>query len=549
MAQADGFATGVFTPAHSAPAPHATGAQRLALRVLQGAGFAAVLAAVTYRTFELDRFFVPKELVLHLAALLVGLLCLGSARGTRRGRLDWLLAAFLLLSAASAALATNPWAATRALALSVSSAVLFWSARALARAGLGHRLVAALAGAVVLTAATALAQAYGVRLDVFSLNRAPGGTLGNRNFVAHACAFGMPVLVLCALRARRNLTFLAAATGFAATAAILVLSRSRAAWLGAAAALVVFGAGWLLSGPVRRHGRSGLRLLLLLVFAGGGVAAAILLPNRLRWTSDNPYADTAADLVNYQEGSGAGRLVQFRNSLEMAVADPLLGVGPGNWPVDYPRFAGRRDPSMDPREGGMTANPWPSSDWAAMVSERGFPATALLLGFFAGLGLAALGRAVRARDEREGLAAIALGATIAASLVVGMFDAVLLLALPALVIWSVLGALSAELPGPAEGRFARGPRFLLGMLLLGVCGAAAARSAGQIAAMAYFEEGSRAALETAVRLDPGTYRIRVRLARAYTGRRDCEKRREQADAAAALFPQASAPKALRRCRR
>ena len=58
-----------------------------------------------------------------------------------------------------------------------------------------------------------------------------------------------------------------------------------------------------------------------------------LLPNRLEWKSDSPYLDSAAGLVNYKEGSGRGRLVQYGNSLRMTVAHPLFGVGPGNWPV------------------------------------------------------------------------------------------------------------------------------------------------------------------------------------------------------------------------
>ena len=42
------------------------------------------------------------------------------------------------------------------------------------------------------------------------------------------------------------------------------------------------------------------------------------------------------------------------------------------------KYAARRDPSLDNSRGGMTANPWPSSDWVAYASERG-PAAALLL--------------------------------------------------------------------------------------------------------------------------------------------------------------------------
>jgi O-antigen ligase len=329
---------------------------------------------------------------------------------------------------------------------------------------------------------------------------------------------------------------------------VLVLTRSRAAWLGAAAVLVVFGIGWLLSGPVRRHGRTALRLSLLLLFAGAGVAATILAPNTLRWRSENPYSDTAADLVNYQEGSGRGRLIQYQTSMRIAVDHPVLGAGPGNWSVVYPRFAQRGDPSMDPRVAGMTSNPWPSSDWAAFASERGLLAMALLLAVFAGLGIAGLLGAVRAADENQGLAAIALGATVAAVLVVGAFDAVLLLALPALLVFTTMGALAAELPERKARPLPGGLRWVLGLLLLIGAGGGAVRSSAQIAAMALYESGDRASLVRAAQLDPGSYRIRVRLARAYTARRDCARRRDQVAAAKALYPEAEVPVRVRRCR-
>ena len=41
---------------------------RLALRVLQLGALAVVLAASTYKVFELDRYFVPKEVALHITA-------------------------------------------------------------------------------------------------------------------------------------------------------------------------------------------------------------------------------------------------------------------------------------------------------------------------------------------------------------------------------------------------------------------------------------------------------------------------------------------------
>ena len=521
-------------------------AQRLALRVVQAGAILVVLAAAVYKVFELDRFFVPKELVLHLTALVAGVLAVGAARRAAVTRVDLALGGFLLLSTVSALLAQNPWAGVRTLAIGASGIILFWTARALARAGLERPLVATLAAAVVLGAATSLMQTYGVRTDFFSINRAPGGTLGNRNFVAHLCAFGLPLLFLAGLRAYRFAGLLLAGVGVAMISATLVLTRSRAAWLGAAAVLAVFLLGWLLVPPVRRQAKSWLRLVVLLAFAAGGGAASLAIPNKLRWNSDNPYAETARGVVNYREGSGAGRLVQYRNSLRMALSSPLLGVGPGNWPVAYPRYAKAGDPSMDRRTGGMTSNPWPSSDWVAFLAERGLPAFLLLV--YAGIGLLVIAwRRMRgARDADEGLLSLALAATLAGTFVVGSFDAVLMLALPSLLVWTALGALSANEPGRWEIAVGAPKRILGAVVVIAVFGVFAAKSAGQLGAMTIFaNSGSRASLERAAALDPGNYRIRLRLARLARSRAD---RCPHALAAHALYPEADAAATMaRRC--
>lgn len=527
--------------------PHGpTRAERAALRAVQAGAVLAVLVAATYKTFELDRFYVPKELVLHLTALVAGLLCVGAARRAAVTWVDVLLLAFLALGAASAALATNPWWAARALGVAISGVVLFWVGRVLRQAGLGRPLLVALAVAAVLTAVTALAQTYGVRTDFFSLNRAPGGTLGNRNSIAHVAAFGLPLVLLSGLRAWRTLGFLFSAVGLAALAAALFLTRSRAAWLALVVVILVLAVGWFASRPVRRDRRAWLRMFALLSLGAGGVAAAFALPNTLRWASDSPYLETARGVVNYEEGSGRGRLIQYRNTLRMALDHPLLGVGPGNWPVVYPEYAQRRDPSLSRDEPGTTSNPWPSSDWVAFVATYGLPAFALLV--LALLGIAAGGwrRLRTARDAEEGFGALALLAMLAGVAVVGAFDASLLLAWPTLIVWTAMGALwSPELARPlGVAPPARAAALLLLALL---AGASALRTAGQLAAMAIYAEGAgRERLELAARLDPGNYRVRTRLAREY-GRRS-PRRCEHALAARALLPNAEGARSLaRRC--
>src|SRR5581483_7526236 len=202
--------------------------ERLALRVLQFGASATVLAASALTQFDLDRFLIPKDLALHVTAVVAGVLAIRAASRAIGSFVDWLLLAYLALSAVSALLATNGWIGFRALAISASSVLLFWTARGLKDAGLQRPLLNGIAFAVVFSSVTLLLQTYGLRVVFFSINRAPGGTLGNRNFVAHVAAFGFPIVFLAALRAQRMRWPL---VGLALVSAALVLTRSRAAWL------------------------------------------------------------------------------------------------------------------------------------------------------------------------------------------------------------------------------------------------------------------------------------------------------------------------------
>ncbi|HEY0142075.1 MAG TPA: O-antigen ligase family protein [Thermoanaerobaculia bacterium] len=518
--------------------PSPTRAERLALRVVQLGAIAVVLAASLHRTFDLDRFLVPKELALHATAALAGLFALPSIRRSHFARVDLLLIAFVGVSIAASLFAANPWLAFRAVAVSASSLLLFWTTRALREAGLARPLLSSLAFAIVLAAATSLAQAYGLSLDLFSINRVPGGTLGNRNFVAHAAAFGLPVVLLAALHAQRAIGYLAASCGAAFVTAALVLTRSRAAWLAFGAVVMVFLVAIFFSSALRRDGRAWRRLLGVIVIAGAGVAAALLLPNDLRWRSDNPYLESVQGMANYQEGSGRGRLIQYERSLRLAASNPLLGVGPGNWPVAYPEFAKGNDPSMDQSEDGMTSNPWPSSDWVAYVAERG-PAAALLLAIaFLMIVTVAFRRLASAVTAEDSLQAMTLLGTLIAAGVAGAFDAVLLLALPSLFVWTALGVLWT----PLESR-SPALRSLVAPLLLVLCFAGAARSTAQLIAMEiYAASDTRSTLEMGSRIDPGNYRLRLRLARG--GKRN--DRCEHALAARGLYPNARAARNLAR---
>jgi len=509
----------------------------------------AVFAALPYKVFELDRYFVPKELVLNVTALLVGALLLTRLRSLSFDLVDGMLALFLLWSAASALFATNYWLAQRSLGVSVSGVVIFWGARSVAAQGKYRSILVAAAIAAVCAAALALSQAYGLETEYFSVNRAPGGTFGNRNFVAHMAAIGLPALAWCTVTARRPFGALLGSLGAAILAAALVLSRSRAAWLAVVACVIVLFVPVLASRKYWSGANIGGRFSRLTLAGLIGGMVAIVLPNTLNWNSESPYLDSARAVVDYKQGSGRGRVAQYSNSLNMAAANPLFGVGPGNWSVEYVRFAPARDRSI--AGDGMTANPWPSSDWVAFISERGLVPTLALLGAFTVLFFGALRHWRALKDHDAVLAQCVLAGTIVATMVVSAFDVVLLLAAPSFLVWSVLGATSGirAINGMRPGREVKVSRKALSLAAAGIILlvlASAVRSATQIRAMSVVGRGELTAGWVAGAMwDPGSYRINLRVAELYSRRGHCSFARGYARRAVALFPLAPEARRIR----
>ena len=554
-------------------------ATALAMALVAGA-FAIVLAGMPSELFDLERHAAPKELALHATALVCVPLLLRGWRRVRLGVVDAALAAFVIWSGVSALFAANRWLSLRAFGVTFSGYIVYRAARRIAwgaddergalvgvdamdpgrvnqagagqavwRVGRASAVLAGLAAAAITGASIGIAQAYGFDAEWLAARRAPGGTFGNRNFLAHVLAIAAPGMLLLAmlpLRGRARVLRWLAFAGLAAAAAAIVLTRSRAAWLGLAAgagAMLLLGAigRGALVGRLRA-GAAGAAAVTVII----AVAAAVLLPNRLEWRSDSPYAETLVRIGDFREGSGRGRLIQYGNSLELIAYRPVLGLGPGNWFVHYPRVTEPGDPSFagaDP----IPTNPWPSSDWVAFATERG-PIGALLL-----LGAGVLAIVIVLRRLRQPApagteaapAGVALAGTLAAALVTGAFDAVLLLAAPSFYVFTTLGLLLPP-TRPVVDR-ATGRRLGLGLRAGAVAIAVALvlSSVGQVVAIRIAGTGSdRAALERAAHFDPGSHRLRLGLAR----RGGCSRRIPHARAAAALMPHHAAPRrALAAC--
>lgn len=512
--------------------------ERLAAHLLGAGLVVAVLAALPAAPTDLDRHQLPKETVVHAATwLAVALVRPGLGRLSRATRTA--LFALLVVTVLSALFASNRWLALRATGLTLTGTAAFLAAHHLALRGVGPLLLRWVGVAAAAGTAAGLAQAYGVSSPLFATSRLPGGTFGNRNFLAHFAAITLPVLALLTLSARRWFNAVVPVVASAALLGTVVLTRSRAAWLASVAAGGVI---LLATAYARRRGALPIarsRVVMLAVALVVGPLVTLTVPNALNWRSDSPYAETLTGIANAQEGSGRGRVLQYRNTLRLAAAHPVLGVGPGNWPLRYGDVAPPTDPSWVWGD-DIPINPWPSSDWMALVSERGplGVLAALLLGF------AVAWRAARRLPlaGEEALRAATLLGILAAVAVVGAFDAAMLLPVPLLGVALAVGALSlgelSDAPLPEASPWLR--RALPIVLCLGML-----RSGQQTAAYVVAGSGRNLGrLVWAARLDPTSYPLRLELA----ARLPCARARPHARAVLSLAPQWPASQAAaRRC--
>ena len=507
---------------------------RAAAHVL-GAGLVlAVLVALPVAPTDLDRHQLPKETVVHLFTWVAVLLARPLPSRGLRPAAFWSVTALLVITIVSGVMASNGWLALRAGSLVVTGVAAFVTARYLAAAGVGAIVLSWCCVAAIAGAGTGLAQVYGVRSALFAATRIPGGTFGNRNFMAHFSGLALPVLMLVAV---------AVSVGCAVLVAAIVLSRSRAAWVGSGSGTLLF-LGLCLAAR-RRHALPALsrRVLILGGVMTAGVIAAMVIPNRLAWRSASPYLDTFTALANHDEGSGHGRVLQYRNTVRLAWQHPLFGVGPGNWPVRYGEVAPPSDPTWVFGD-VVPINPWPSSDWMALLSEFGI--LAVLAALLFGVALAWRGLAAARGNGDRVLGGAALLALLAVTFIEGNLDAVLLLPVPLLFVAMSAGALlqrSDNTPGAAAIPFGAPARaaFLLPLVLSVIT----LRSVMQTAAYLVAGSGrSLARLAWAARVDPGSYPIRIALAQ----RESCADASNDVMAAVRLAPTWPATiAAARRC--
>jgi len=293
------------------------------------AGLFALPLAYSWNTY--DRYIVPKLLVARL--LVVGLLFLFIARAfiaqsvvVKRTPLDWPLLAFLASAVVSTLFAENQNVAVfgiysryDGLLTILTYAALFWLAvQTLEAPDDARKLLWVLLAAGYVVAAIAIVQSVTDSLQQGVFVPA-SGTLGQKNVLGAFLALLCPVAYGELAAARSWGARLLAVNALTILGLALFLSFSRSAWLGVALAAVVVGIG--VRGP-------GLRIAI------GSAAGIVLLAAAIASLAQaGGVQPQRSDLAEF-----GSRPAVYRDSLKVIVSRPLLGYGPDNFGLVFPRF-------------------------------------------------------------------------------------------------------------------------------------------------------------------------------------------------------------------
>jgi putative inorganic carbon (hco3(-)) transporter len=335
------------------------------------------------------RFLLPKEIVLHASA--IALACL--ALWTLRSRNLDVVNAFVALAwswCAISLIARTPLLddGVRVFGLLTSALIVYLSARAFTEdLGVSSTHQIGIRGAIVATSlilsTMVVGEAYGFwQFSEWSF--APGATLGNRNRAAHLLVLFLPFVWAAVITASsRSFFLLGLATSFVSAWA-LTFSRTRAAWF---VSFLIVGYAFVEvvsreKAPNRRF-RSSLFLLAIV----SGVGVAVTMANSLEWAEESAgkaYTSTLIRLVDFRQGSGQGRIIQYRTTSRLIIGNPLLGVGPGHWGSAYFSAAKPNDPSINdvlPRPIDRA----PQSDVLGITAEFGLPVLIFGVGSLTGM--------------------------------------------------------------------------------------------------------------------------------------------------------------------
>ena len=478
-----------------------------------------------------ELFFLPKEILLHVTALVAACYLLINPIN-RWSWVDGCMVFYFLLSVISMVANSTYSVGWRPIGITASSIILFHVAREVGAERIGFPVTML----SIFFCSVAMLQAIGWLPD-FSLDgRSPGSTLGNRNEAARVAVLFMPITWREFVIAKDKRHLLVSAVAITLIVAAIVLSRARTAWI-ATLALSVMACLIIWRCPSGTRVRS--RTVRLVAIAAFSAIVAGNIPVVLQWESPGPYWSTLTRLFDVATGTGKGRVVQHANTLQMAADHPAVGVGPGAWMLRYSEYRSSNDPSFRAASVFPTDR-LPQSDFIGGMAERGILAAVLLVAIPFGTVLQVLLLSPSRSDDKDVASRWALAGIMIGWLMMGFAEPVVALPVGAALLFIGAGIFwaTSQTGIPANHRRTR---FVFRLALNTALALAVLSSLARVvptlrSTVLISNATTYGEFEAAVRIDPTSYAARIAVASFAVSAGDCENARSHLAVAARLNP-------------
>ncbi len=359
---------------------------------------------------------------------------------------DLFLAAFLVLAAASTALAMHFQTALQGrytrfegfLTLINYALVYFLAMQAAYSASRTKRLAEALAALGGLLGLHGLLQYLGIdplgaHAYVFWEKGRAYSVFGNPNIYAGFMALTFPLALASALTASSKRGQVAYVTALLLISGGLLVSFTRGSWLAALIGLLLFPV--LAGRDIGPRAKTLATALLLLVVFAGFIAAVTA-------GSDNPVTNVgrrAASILGDRGGSVAERFEIWKTAAKVVASHPLFGVGPDSLHFAFYRYETERLAELGK---GMQAADNAHNYFLNLAAGVGAPATGLQALFFALL----FAYAIAGLRDKEGVEKLAIAGLVTAAI---SYFANLQTSVGSVettsAFWALLGAISGQL--------------------------------------------------------------------------------------------------------
>ncbi|MEA3296906.1 MAG: O-antigen ligase family protein [candidate division Zixibacteria bacterium] len=227
---------------------------------------------------------------------------------------------------------------------------------------------------------TGLLQYYNLAFTDIPGNVIPYATMANRNLLISALCMMFPFVLYIVVQGDSLWRKLAAVSGLLSMV-VIVISYTRAVWIAVATATIVTLVIFIVNSGRMSVSRDQLATFRKSILIGLAIMAAVIIicgGLLVRHGEGESVLDRIASLAAFDEGSAGQRLKLWDKSLAMFMDKPLLGVGPGNWKLNFAVYGteGLRS------EGARILYQRPHNDYLWILTESGLFALACYLAIF-----------------------------------------------------------------------------------------------------------------------------------------------------------------------